>query len=918
MSETINAKFLTPGTLSGSSDGLRQQMGGIWVSASVDAQGVPLPPHEAGFSFQPAPDGEHTAQTGITHRQFADQLINGSTTNCLYKSYTSLGDDSVKVTPAWNVPVRITGSAANLRSEVEWKMFLRGGRAGSQTYPGIFQEGEVYNMNNFDYKLPYSGQGVKELIQDNDNVAKSWNPVLINYKYNNYLPNYDRAIANLSEASIPNLYFLYMASENIINGTSVGSFEKDVVTRNGAVPLATIEQLFDTTPTLLLPPKVSAIEYNTNGTPSGQYLDSNHNLRLYLDKSVPLYPLDTETTIHLNQVMSNMILDKKATADLLGPASMVTPNQDPTAPPGYANQMPYCVEMQFKDYEPGNTTFRDIVTQNSFDKKLLKLIKERFLSEETELFPATFVSDLTFDSGSMEDVKGDSSLVLPAVDYITLLASSYNNTSGSSSPPPYVYGAPKEDSTHLTMHSAYEGFRFYNSMNSLNVLNQTVNEMMEPNTIFRNIGDWNIISSTSSPDMTAFKDFLNEGEDSSYNETLAFRIEKNIVADSGNVTAERTIQNFWIYNNEDLDKFQFMDTQVKYGTTYGYNIYAYVLAAGVKYEYSDLRVGAINSELSADTSSTAPPQYCLYFTNEEGERVSPLCDGGDGSEDVLISLEPYVADFNITYEPTLKIYEVPVSTKQLSILDHPPNVPDVVAFQTVDNSQKLGFFLDYESFDKALMPVVLTEEDAQYVSQYMASNDILAGEAITIPATSPQANIEVFRTTTKPTKYRDFEGHLLTTISLAIKNNNNYLSNNIFYDKINTNETYYYLFRVISAAGTIGRVSPIIEAILVDDGGYKYSRFNELYSQDLNEDKFVLPSTPFKKLLQVVPNLQHLALDTSNVDYNTAAFDQLDNLEVGSTDVLDTIWDRTFKLRLTSKKTGKKIDINLTYKVSNE
>lgn len=913
MSETLQAKFLAPGTLSGSSEALRQQIGGIWISASANAQGQPLDPSNAGFNFSVsvANTAEDSPRPG--------RIIDGARSNCLYKSYASLGEASLKITPAWTVPVRITGSTQRLRSEIEWKTFLRGGQAGSETYPGIFQEGEVYNMNNFDYKLPYSGRRVKELIQDNDNVANLWDPVLINYKYNNYLPNYDRAIANLSEASIPNLYFLYMASQNIINGTSVGSFEKDVVTRNSAVPLATIEQLFDTTPTLLLPPKISKIEYDTtSGAPTGQYLDSNHNLRLYLDKSIPLHPLDTETTIRLNQVMSNMILDKKATLDLLGPDSLVIPGLDPTTSPGYANQMPYCVEVQFKDYEPGNTTFRDIVTQNSFDKKLLKLIKERFLSEETELFPATFMSDLTFDSGSTEDVKGDSSLVLPAVDYITLLASSYNNTSGSSSPPPYTYGAPKEDSTHSTIHSAYEGFRFYNSMNSLNVLNQTVNEMMEPNTIFSHIGDWLPVSSTSPTALSgSFRNFLNEGEDSSYNETLAFRIEKSIVLDAS-TTAERTIQNFWIYNNEDLDKFQFMDTQVKYGATYSYNIYAYVLAAGVKYEYSDLRVGAINSELSADTSSTAPPQYCLYFTNEEGERVSPLCDGGDGSEDVLISLEPYVADFNITYEPTLKIYEVPVSTKQLSILDHPPNVPDVVAFQTVDNSQKLGFFLDYESFDKALMPVVLTEEDAQYVSQYMASNDILAGEAITIPATSPQANIEVFRTTTKPTKYRDFEGHLLTTISLAIKNNNNYLSNNIFYDKINTNETYYYLFRVISAAGTIGRVSPIIEAILVDDGGYKYSRFNELYSQDLNEDNFILPSTPFKKLLQVVPNLQHLALDTSNVDYNTAAFDQLDNLEVGSTDVLDTIWDRTFKLRLTSKKTGKKIDINLTYKISNE
>jgi len=908
MSETLEAKFLTPGTLSGSSDALRQQIGGIWISASVNDQGQPLGPAEAGFAFHPSSNEPRDIQ-----------LIAGSTANCLYKSWASLGENSLKITPSWTVPVRITGSQERVRSEIEWKTFLRGGQAGNETYRGVFQEEAVYNINNFDYKLPYGGQRVKELIQANNNVASIWDPILINYKYNNYLPNYNRAIANLSETSIPNLYFLYMASENIINGTSVGSFEKDVVTRNSAVPLAEIEQLFEAYPTDLLPPKVSQLEYDiSTATYSGLYIDSNHNLRLYLDKFVPLHPLDADTTTELNQVMSNMIFDKKATADLLGPFSKVTPGMDPITSPGYANQMPYCVEVQFKDYEPGNTTFRDIVTENSFDKKLLKLIKERFLSEETELFPAPFVSDLSFDSGSMSDVKGDSSLVLPATDYITLLASSYNNTSGSSSPPPYVYGAPADDSMHSIIHSAYEGFRFYNSMNSLNVLNRTVNEMMEPNTTFRSIGDWNNMHNECTlPSPHAFGNFLNEGENSSYNETLAFRIEKNIVADSGNSTAQRTIQNFWIYNNEDLDKFQFMDTQVKYGTTYSYNIYAYVLAAGVKYEYSDLRIATINSEV-INTDPAAPPQYCLYFINEEGERDSPLCDGGDGSEDVLISLEPYVADFNITYEPTLKIYEVPVSTKQLSILDHPPNVLDVVAFQTVDNSQKLGFFLDYESFDKALMPIALTEQDAQYVSRYMSSNDILAGEAVTMPATSPQANIEVFRTTTKPTKYRDFEGHLLTTISLAIENNNNYLSNNIFYDKINTNETYYYLFRVISAAGTIGRISPIIEATLVDDGGYKYSIFNELYSQDLDEDNFILPTTPFKKLLQVVPNLQHLALDTSNVDYNTAAFDQLDNLEVGSTDPLDTIWDRTFKLRLTSKKTGKKIDINLTYKISNE
>jgi len=35
------------------------------------------------------------------------------------------------------------------------------------------------------------------------------------------------------------------------------------------------------------------------------------------------------------------------------------------------------------------------------------------------------------------------------------------------------------------------------------------------------------------------------------------------------------------------------------------------------------------------------------------------------------------------------------------------------------------------------------------------------------------------------------------------------------------------------------------------------------------------------------------------------------NVDIGT--AADLIWDKTFKIRLTSKKTGKKIDLNVTY-----
>ena len=38
---------------------------------------------------------------------------------------------------------------------------------------------------------------------------------------------------------------------------------------------------------------------------------------------------------------------------------------------------------------------------------------------------------------------------------------------------------------------------------------------------------------------------------------------------------------------------------------------------------------------------------------------------------------------------------------------------------------------------------------------------------------------------------------------------------------------------------------------------------------------------------------------------------QYDEVDIGTAE--ETIWGKTFKIRLTSKKTGKKIDLNITY-----
>jgi len=103
---------------------------------------------------------------------------------------------------------------------------------------------------------------------------------------------------------------------------------------------------------------------------------------------------------------------------------------------------------------------------------------------------------------------------------------------------------------------------------------------------------------------------------------------------------------------------------------------------------------------------------------------------------------------------------------------------------------------------------------------------------------------------------------------------------------------------------------------LVDDGGYIYSKFNTLEDSDLETDIFINPSIKFKKIIQLQPHVAQLTLDTSGVDYQNTATQELNNLQIGIVD--EPVWEKTFKLRLTSQKTGQQLDLNVTFNIKEE
>jgi hypothetical protein len=288
----------------------------------------------------------------------------------------------------------------------------------------------------------------------------------------------------------------------------------------------------------------------------------------------------------------------------------------------------------------------------------------------------------------------------------------------------------------------------------------------------------------------------------------------------------------------------------------------------------------------------------------------------------------YMADFYIDYRPTYKIVRQLIATKVVATMDHPPVAPDITPYQRMDNSQIIGFYINKEAFrvtpktevesetkiTTGQYPTPISAADTEIRNNYLSYNNLLDSSILSKDSVSPIVSLQVYRIDKEPTSISNFDGNLVYVKDLTNNSTGqNYYSNCFYEEKVQTNKKFYYLFRFVNANGVTGHLPPVQVAELKDDGGYKYTEFDVIYESEFEQESPRDISIAFKKILDIKPTINHLVYDDSNVDYGETAASQVGNLTVGAAE--DLIWDKSFKFRLTSKKTGKKIDLNITYKL---
>ena len=275
--------------------------------------------------------------------------------------------------------------------------------------------------------------------------------------------------------------------------------------------------------------------------------------------------------------------------------------------------------------------------------------------------------------------------------------------------------------------------------------------------------------------------------------------------------------------------------------------------------------------------------------------------------------------FLVTTFPCLKVHEIPYMLWTGEVMDSFPVGPDIEIdpYRAVNNEMlfKIGAGLgDYYDY-----PVPITERDRKMFRALQKSQRLKDGTVL-FKSDDPVRRFEMFMTTEKPRRYTDFANAQKTTFSTAVK-----AKPGQFADAVSTienlipNKKYYYIFRSVDIHGHVSNPTPIYEVELVDTDGAIYPLIN-IYEPD--------PSLPVdlskqgQRLLQIRPEYLQSIVDlersalTDSESAGTPGGASIRPLKLGIRD--ERIWDKKFKLRLTSCETRRMLDINLKFNIDHQ
>ena len=204
-----------------------------------------------------------------------------------------------------------------------------------------------------------------------------------------------------------------------------------------------------------------------------------------------------------------------------------------------------------------------------------------------------------------------------------------------------------------------------------------------------------------------------------------------------------------------------------------------------------------------------------------------------------------------------------------------------------------------------------------YVDNLQRKNDNPDDTTILYENDDPSVSFEVMRLSYHPQSYADFENAARRIIKTESENTGyRKISSTSFIDSVTPNTTYYYIFRAYDAHDHVSYPSALYAVELVENDGAVYPNVRTV--SFLGDETRKTNSKKLRRFLQIKPQITQVVLNTAALADETSYGEMNETAHVGSTLPMgldeELVWGRKFKIRLTSKKTGRKVDLNITFK----
>jgi len=325
---------------------------------------------------------------------------------------------------------------------------------------------------------------------------------------------------------------------------------------------------------------------------------------------------------------------------------------------------------------------------------------------------------------------------------------------------------------------------------------------------------------------------------------------------------------------------------------------------------------------SVDDSDAAPIS--------EGEDSSDYGGGTAGSAGGTTSADSAEEYFQIDVitEPTVELIKTELFSFSGFILDDPPMIPDVKFTSYIGIDNKITVNMQAQIGEYKNKPVILNSEDSDFIDSLRLARGLPAESLITYKTDDETASFEIYRMEEMPASYEDFSNNLLTSVSTLQRSSFStiYSWDTSYMDTITPNKEYYYMVRSVDIHNHRSYPSPIYKVQMVNDSGAIYPLVEVIEMKP--HEKPRMKTKKFKKFLQLIPTLAQTSLDyngsnliaESGLVVNSALGKEAD-ITLGTISPKlfgNSSYGQTFKIRLISKHTGKKLDLNVTFKVEND